>query len=113
MIIYLYTPSPLVHDSNLCVAHRVTGGGSRVELYNIIVGLSALLVSTNRAMREPFYRGTSIRLAPRFLCIRGIGIILGKMDKKYDEYLCIELIYISLFIIIIDMVKKMLFLYFF
>ena len=35
------------------------------------------------------------------------------MDKKYDEYLCIELIYISLFIIIIDMVKKMLFLYFF
>ena len=25
------------------------------------VGLSALLVSTNRAMREPFYRGTSIR----------------------------------------------------
>ena len=39
--------------------------------------------------------------------------LLGKMDKKYDEYLCIELIYISLFIIIIDMVKKMLFLYFF
>ena len=38
---------------------------------------------------------------------------IGKMDKKYDEYLCIELIYISLFIIIIDMVKKMLFLYFF
>ena len=33
------------------------------------VGLSALLVSTNRAMREPFYRGTSIRLAPRFFCI--------------------------------------------
>ena len=53
MIIYIYTPSPLVHDSNLCVAHRVTSGGSRVELYNIIVGLSALLVSTNRAMREP------------------------------------------------------------
>ncbi len=53
MIIYIYTPSPLVHDSNLCVAHRVTDGGSRVELYNIIVGLSALLVSTDRAMREP------------------------------------------------------------
>ena len=53
MIIYIYTPSPLVHDSNLRVAHCVTDGGSRVELYNIIVGLSALLVSTNRAMREP------------------------------------------------------------
>ena len=53
MIIYIYTPSPLVHDSNLCVAHRVTSGGSRVELYNIIVGLSALLVSTNRAIPEP------------------------------------------------------------
>ena len=53
MIIYIYTPSPLVHDSNLCVAHRVTSGGSRVELYNIIVGLSALLVSTNRAIPAP------------------------------------------------------------
>ena len=30
-----------------------------VGLLYIYVGLSALLVSTNRAMREPFYRGTS------------------------------------------------------
>ena len=53
MIIYIYTPFPLVHESNLCVVLRVTKGGSRVDLENIIVGLSALLVSTNRAMREP------------------------------------------------------------
>ena len=34
------------------------------------VGLSALLVSTDRAMREPLLRGTSSRLAPRFrFCI--------------------------------------------
>ena len=40
------------------------------ELYtNIGVGLSALLVSTNWAMREPLNRGTSDRLAPRFLCV--------------------------------------------
>lgn len=31
------------------------------------VGLSALLVSTIRAMRRPLWRGTSDRLAPRFL----------------------------------------------
>ena len=38
-----------------------------VYLYMYIgVGLSALLVSTIRAMRRPFYRGTSDRLAPRF-----------------------------------------------
>ena len=61
MIIYKYTPSPLVHDSNLCVALRVASGGSRVGLYNIIVGLSALLVSTNRAIPEPLERGTSNR----------------------------------------------------
>jgi len=61
MIIYIYTPSPLVHDSNLCVAHRVVSGGSRVELYDIIVGLSALLVSTNRAIPEPLERGTGNR----------------------------------------------------
>ena len=69
MIIYIYTPSPLVHDSNLCVAHRVVSGGSRVELYDIIVGLSALLVSTNRAIPEPLERGTSNRrLHVSFLC---------------------------------------------
>ena len=39
-------------------------------LYNDIgVGLSALLVSTIRAMRRPLHCGTSDRLAPRFLCI--------------------------------------------
>ena len=53
MVIYIYTPFPLVHESNLCVVLRVTKDGSRVDLDNIIVGLSALLVSTNRAMREP------------------------------------------------------------
>ena len=37
----------------------------RVVVYNISVGLSALLVSTDWAMREPLDRGTSIRRAPR------------------------------------------------
>ena len=37
------------------------------------VGLSALLVSTDRAMRRPTNRGTSSRLAPRFrFCISHI-----------------------------------------
>ena len=36
----------------------------------IIVGLSALLGSTDRAMREPLDRGLGKRLAPRFsLCM--------------------------------------------
>ena len=44
--------------------------GREGELYTYIgVGLSALLVSTNRAMRRPFYRGTSGRLASRFAYI--------------------------------------------
>jgi hypothetical protein len=40
-----------------------------VKYILIGVGLSALLVSTIRAMRRPLQRGTSIRLAPRFLCL--------------------------------------------
>jgi hypothetical protein len=59
----------------LLVKNKATGTSHGVFIYspywllviivyeesNIIisVGLSALLVSTNRAMREPFYRGTS------------------------------------------------------
>ena len=44
----------------------------KVVLYLYIgVGLSALLVSTNRAMREPLNRGTSDRLAPRFFVCMG------------------------------------------
>ena len=37
------------------------------------VGLSALLVSTDRAMRRPTNRGTSDRLAPRFLYVLDIS----------------------------------------
>ena len=33
------------------------------------VGLSALLGSTNRAMREPLDRGPGTELAPRFSCV--------------------------------------------
>jgi len=50
----------------------ILGDSHFLRVYYILigVGLSALLVSTNRAMREPFYRGTSIRLAPRFfVCV--------------------------------------------
>ena len=59
----------------LLVKNKATGTSHGVFIYNpywllaiivyeesniiISVGLSALLVSTNRAMREPFYRGTS------------------------------------------------------
>ena len=48
----LYTGSLLAHGGNKSVAHFVFSSG-RCKIYNIIVGLSALLVSTNRAMREP------------------------------------------------------------
>ena len=41
----------LARDSNKCVASRVLGSGSR-DIYNIIVGLSTLLVSTNRAIQS-------------------------------------------------------------
>ena len=33
------------------------------------VGLSALLGSTTRAMREPLHRGPGTELAPRFSCV--------------------------------------------
>ena len=41
----------------------------RVKYILIGVGLSALLVSTIRAMRRPLQRGTGLRLAPRFSCV--------------------------------------------
>ena len=41
----------LARDSNKCVASCVLGSGSR-DIYNIIVGLSTLLVSTNRAIQS-------------------------------------------------------------
>ena len=47
----------------------------------ISVGLSALLVSTIWAMREPFYRGTSDRTSSTFfvsVCLN-FGIVLGHL----------------------------------
>ena len=44
--------------------HSLVGRGNYICIY---VGLSALLVSADRAMREPLHSGTSDRLAPRFL----------------------------------------------
>lgn len=55
----------------VCLATSETHRGMSLwGVIYIIVGLSALLVPTNRAMRRPFYRGASNRLAPRFLCIQ-------------------------------------------
>ena len=48
---------------------------------NIGVGLSALLVSTNRAMREPSERGTSGRLAPRFM-YKGLNEMFGMSARS-------------------------------
>ena len=46
------------------------------ELYtNIGVGLSALLVSTNWAMREPLNRGTSDRTGSMFFCVYGLTFV--------------------------------------
>lgn len=54
-----------------------------VQLYNYTgVGLSALLVSAYRAMREPLLRETSDRLAPRFLYI---------CRKEYNIKMSLEL----------------------
>lgn len=39
------------------------------NINDIGVGLSTLLVSTDRAMREPLECGTGDRTAPRFLCM--------------------------------------------
>ena len=47
---------------SLCLFHS----GSRGIIIYIYVGLSALLVSTCRAMRRPFYRGTSSRTGSTF-----------------------------------------------
>jgi len=55
---YYIQPSLSSGDSVVCRQYGI--------LYICIsVGLSALLVSTRRAMRRPTHRGTSIRLAPR------------------------------------------------
>ena len=48
----------------------ITMGTVSGRLYDHIgVGLSTLLVSTNRAMREPLNRGTGDRTGSTFLCI--------------------------------------------
>jgi hypothetical protein len=46
-------------------------GDSPLGVFYILisVGLSALLVSTNWAMREPYYVERASGLAPRFFCI--------------------------------------------
>ena len=46
-------------------------GDSPLGVFYILinVGLSALLVSTNRAMREPYYVERASGLAPRLFCI--------------------------------------------
>ena len=50
--------------------------GIRLPHTYIYVGLSALLVSTDRAMRRPTNRGTSNSLAPRlFVYIRQLLLI--------------------------------------
>lgn len=43
-----------------------------IYIHDIGVGLSALLVSTNRAMREPLHCGTSDRAGSTFLCVWAI-----------------------------------------
>ena len=70
----------------LLVKNKATGTSHGVFIYSpylllsliadwvsnifISVGLSALLVSTNRAMREPFYRGTSDSTGSTSFCNR-------------------------------------------
>ncbi len=49
----------------------------RVCVYLHRRGVSTLLVSIDRAMREPTSSGTSSRLAPRFLCLYAIPIIVN------------------------------------
>ena len=61
----------------------------------ISVGFSALLVSTDRAMREPLHSGTGKRLAPRLLCIYPMLVVYtavvagqtlkGVMMKKFVQ----------------------------
>lgn len=46
------------------------------------MGLSALLVSTDRAMREPLERGTSDKVRfPRFLFV---NLSIGEQEDKYS-----------------------------
>ena len=59
------------------------------ELYtNIGVGLSALLVSTTWAMREPLLRGTSDRTGSTFFCVYGltfcflISVVVAKQNAE-------------------------------
>lgn len=49
----------------------------------ISVWLSALLVSAYWAMRRPFYRGTSDRLAPRFFI--PVGIVKPAFDGCHEK----------------------------
>ena len=65
--------------------------GRKGELYiYIYVGLSALLVSTDRAMRRPTNRGTGNSVAPRlFVYMRQLLLIsllgVGKAQTKTHE----------------------------
>ena len=57
---FIYTPYQLL-AGNLGVACYEFPMEVVASIYNIGVGLSALLVSTNRAIPEPLERGTSNR----------------------------------------------------
>ena len=77
-VFYMYSP--------WCTLLYRKGKG---ELYTDIgVGLSALLVSTNWAMREPLNRGTSDRLAPRFLCVYGFTFCFSLQYWSRLEFKC-------------------------
>ena len=75
----------------ICTAHSISYNNKvEGELYtNIGVGLSALLVSTNWAMREPLLRGTSDRTGSTFFCVYGLTFVfLSVLESagflKYD-----------------------------
>ena len=60
--------------------------GREDEIYSYTgVGLSALLVSTNWAMLEPFYRGTSDRTGSALFRMYPLYINLAKVASKYKS----------------------------
>ena len=82
--------------------HSLVGRGNYICIY---VGLSALLVSADRAMREPLHSGTSDRLAPRFLYMLknliimplGVKWFVLKFIKYESDKLFEALFYCSFF----------------
>ena len=61
-------PGDVIHDP-FHVLPRFCGRKIKGTYNDIGVGLSALLVSTDRAMREPLHGGTSDRLGPTLWCL--------------------------------------------